>query len=114
MFHLSAQCKPSSSPQDKGESDLIEKANDSLDYLDQQGWNHCWWLPPLCETTLTRGPSVGGGWSHGVETVASIVVRVSVRVRVYDGSGGLKNTRITERTQQFILVQADRCPTSSS
>ena len=36
---------------------------------------------------------------HGVGIAASIVVRGGVRVRVSDGSGGLKNTRITERTQ---------------
>ena len=36
---------------------------------------------------------------HGVRTTTSIVVRVDVRVRVSGGSGGLKNTRITERTQ---------------
>ena len=35
------------------------------------------------------------GWCRGVETVASIVVRVGVRVRVSGGSGGLRNTRIT-------------------
>ena len=33
---------------------------------------------------------------HGVKTAASIVVRGSVKVRVFGGSGGLKNTRITE------------------
>jgi hypothetical protein len=44
---------------------------------------------------------------RGVRTVASIVIRVGVRVCVFGGSGGLKNTRTTERTQQFILVQAD-------
>ena len=37
--------------------------------------------------------------------MASIVVRGSVRVRVFDGSGGLKNTRITEGMQRFILVR---------
>ena len=41
---------------------------------------------------------------RGVETVASIIVRGGVRVRVFGGSGGLKNTRITERTQWFILI----------
>jgi hypothetical protein len=51
---------------------------------------------------------------RGVGTMASIIVRVSVRVRVSGGLGGLKNMRITERTQRFILVWADRCPTSSS
>ena len=30
-----------------------------------------------------------------------IVVRVGVRVRVSDGSSGLKNTRIAERTQRL-------------
>jgi dolichyl-phosphate-mannose--protein O-mannosyl transferase len=30
------------------------------------------------------------------------------------GSVGLKNTRITEGTQRFILVRANWCPTSSS
>jgi hypothetical protein len=53
-------------------------------------------------------------WCRGVKTAASIVVRGSVRVHVFGSSGGLKNTRITEGTQRFILVQADRCPTSSS
>ena len=43
-------------------------------------------------------------WCRGVGTAASIVVRVGVRVRVSGGSGGLKNTRIIERTQRFILV----------
>jgi hypothetical protein len=51
---------------------------------------------------------------HRVRIMASIVVRVGVRVRVSGGSGGLKNTRITEMTQQFILVWDNRCPTSSS
>ena len=41
-----------------------------------------------------------------VETMASIVIRCGVIVRVSGGSGGLKNTRITEGTQLFILVQA--------
>ena len=45
-----------------------------------------------------------------VKTMASIVIRVGVRVHVSGGSGGFKNTRITERTQRFILVRADRCP----
>jgi hypothetical protein len=45
-------------------------------------------------------------WCRGVKTAASI--------HVFGSSGGLKNTRITEGTQRFILVQADRCPTSSS
>jgi hypothetical protein len=49
-----------------------------------------------------------------VETAASIVVRVSVKVLVSRGLGGLKNTRITERTQRFILVRANQCPMSSS
>ena len=40
---------------------------------------------------------------RGVETMTSIVVRVGVRVRVSGGLGGLKNTRIIERTQRFIL-----------
>jgi hypothetical protein len=35
---------------------------------------------------------------NGVETVASIVVRVGVRVWVSGGLGELKNTRIKERT----------------
>jgi hypothetical protein len=59
----------------------------------------------------------GGGWvwrCHGVETMASIVVRGGVRVCVFGGSGGLKNTRITEGMQWFILVWVNRCPTSSS
>jgi hypothetical protein len=51
---------------------------------------------------------------RGVETASIIVVRGSVRVRASGGSGGLKNTRITEGTQRFILVQADRCPMTSS
>jgi hypothetical protein len=34
-----------------------------------------------------------------VKTVVSIIVRVDVRVCVFGVSGGLKNTRITERTQ---------------
>ena len=50
----------------------------------------------------------------GVKTVASIVVRGSVRVRVSGGSGGFNNTRITEGMQWFILIRADQCPTSSS
>jgi hypothetical protein len=37
-----------------------------------------------------------------VETAASIVVRVGVRVLVSGGSGLLQNTRITERMQWFI------------
>ena len=51
---------------------------------------------------------------RGVGTAASIVVRVNVRVRAFGGSGGLKNTRIIKGTQRFILVQANRCPMSSS
>jgi hypothetical protein len=51
---------------------------------------------------------------RGVETASIIVVRGSVRVHASGGSGGLKNTRITEGTQRFILVQADRCPTTSN
>ena len=50
----------------------------------------------------------------GVKTVASIVVRGSVRMRVSGGLGGLKNTRIIEEAQWFILVWANRYPTSSS
>ena len=38
--------------------------------------------------------------------MASIAVRGSVRVCVSGGSGGLKNTRIIEETQRFILVWA--------
>ena len=38
---------------------------------------------------------------RGVGTAASIVVRIGVRVRISGGSGGLKNTRITERTQRL-------------
>ena len=41
-----------------------------------------------------------------VKTAASIVVRGSVRVRVSGGSGGLKNTRMIEGMQRFILVRA--------
>jgi hypothetical protein len=53
-------------------------------------------------------------WCRGVQTAASIVVRVGVRVRVSGGSGGLRNKRITEGMQRFILARADRCPMSSS
>jgi hypothetical protein len=45
----------------------------------------------LNRTLVAHGPC------RGVETVASIVVRVDVRVRVSGGSGGLKNTRIMQR-----------------
>jgi hypothetical protein len=38
------------------------------------------------------------GWCRGVRIVASIIVRVGVRVCVSSGSGGLKNTRITKKT----------------
>jgi hypothetical protein len=41
---------------------------------------------------------------RGVKTVANIVVRGSVRVCAFGNSGGLKNTRITEGMQWFILV----------
>jgi hypothetical protein len=54
------------------------------------------------------------GQCYGVETAASIVSCGSVRVRVSGGSSGLKNIRITERTQRFILVGPDWCPTSSN
>jgi hypothetical protein len=53
-------------------------------------------LPPTWRASCRR-----------VKTMASIVVRISVRLHISSGSGGLKNTRITEGTQQFILVQAD-------
>ena len=49
---------------------------------------------------------------HRVGTAASIVVRVGARVRVSGGSGGLKNTRITEGMQEakswFGLIDALR------
>ena len=51
---------------------------------------------------------------YAIKTVASIVVLVGVRVCASSGSGGLRNTRIIEGTQWFILLWADRCPTSSS
>ena len=51
-------------------------------------------------------PTDGTAMWRRVETVASIVVHGSVIVHVSGGSGGLKNTRITEGTQQFILVWA--------
>jgi len=76
-----------------------------------------WQLNPRESSELVLGLNNEGalgecmiGSCHGVGTVASIVVRVSVRVRVSGGSGGLQNIRITERTQRFILVRADRCP----
>ena len=37
--------------------------------------------------------------------MASIVVHRGVRVRVFGGSDGLKNTRFTHGMQWFILVQ---------
>jgi hypothetical protein len=43
---------------------------------------------------------------RGVKTTSSIVCSSDVRVRVFGGSGGLKNTIITEETQWFILVRA--------
>jgi hypothetical protein len=54
---LSAQCKSQSSKQDKGKSDLIEKANDSPNYLEQHGTESSlvaaptegWFLRPLSE-----------------------------------------------------------------
>ena len=46
---------------------------------------------------LTPYEAVGA--YHGVRTAVSIIVQVGVRVRVSGGSDGLKNTRITERTQ---------------
>jgi hypothetical protein len=51
---------------------------------------------------------------RGVGTAASIVIRVGVRVGFSGGSGGLKNTRIIEMMQPFILVWANRCPMSRS
>jgi predicted ATPase len=42
---------------------------------------------------------------HRVKTATSIAVHGSVRVHVSSGSGGLCNTRITERMQRFILVR---------
>jgi hypothetical protein len=59
-------------------------------------------------------PPIGQGGCRGVRTTGSVVVLVGVRVRVFSGSGGLKNIRITKRTQWFILVQANQCPMSSS
>jgi hypothetical protein len=44
-----------------------------------------------CNCTLVEC----GACCRGVGTMASIVVRVRVKVRVSGGSGGLKNTRIT-------------------
>jgi hypothetical protein len=68
----------------------------------------------LCRARRHRRYSLLGGWCRGVGTTANIVALVGVRVCVSGGSGGLKNTRSIEGTQQFILVRADRCPTSSS
>jgi hypothetical protein len=53
-------------------------------------------------------------WCRGVGTAVSIVVRGGVRVRVSGDSSGLKNTRIIERMQRFILVRANQCSTSGS
>jgi hypothetical protein len=39
--------------------------------------------------------------------MTSIVVRVGVTVRVFGGLDGLKSTRITEKMEWFILVQAN-------
>jgi hypothetical protein len=50
----------------------------------------CWCPTSTCRRTC-------GASCHGVGTTASVVVLVGVRVRVSGGSGGLKNTRITER-----------------
>ena len=50
MGHLSTQCKPSLSPWDKGESDLIENANNSPDCPEQHG----------TESSLVAAPT--GGW----------------------------------------------------
>jgi hypothetical protein len=52
----------------------------------------------------TRRPELAG--CRWVRTAASIVVRVGIRVQVSGSSGGLKNTRIIERTQWFILIRA--------
>jgi hypothetical protein len=43
---------------------------------------------------------------HGVKTTSSIVCSSGVRVHVFGGLGGLKNTRFTEETQWFILIRA--------
>jgi hypothetical protein len=58
------------------------------------------------ESHLTLPPTWRACY-RGVRVMASIVVRVGVRVRVSGGSGRLKNIRITERTQRFILVRAN-------
>jgi hypothetical protein len=44
---------------------------------------------------------------HRVETTASMLFELVSGVCVSGGLGGLKNTRIIERMQRFILVQAD-------
>ena len=51
---------------------------------------------------------------HGVKTVASMLFESVSEYGVSGGSGGLRNTRITQRRQRFILVQANSVPTSSS
>ena len=53
----------------------------------------------LCVDSFIAGSVIGlrcRGQCRGVGTATSIVVRVGVRVRVFGGSGGLKNTRIIE------------------
>jgi hypothetical protein len=46
------------------------------------------------------------GHCHGVKTMTGIDVHGSVRVCVFGGLGGIKNTRITKWMQRFILVWA--------
>ena len=44
---------------------------------------------------------------RGVGTATSIVILVGVIVHVFGGSDGLRKTRIMERMQWFILVEAN-------
>jgi hypothetical protein len=53
-------------------------------------------------TTANQYTDVEEADYHGVRIVACIVVRVSVRVWVSSGLGGLKNTRITQRRRNNL------------